>query len=66
MTMSADEEVDQTGYEDGAAGGPGAPTPLTALEGVAGFTKRDIQLFVDAGYYTVESVAYTYVLLYGY
>jgi DNA repair protein RAD51 len=26
---------------------------------VAGLTKRDIQLFVDAGYNTVESVAYT-------
>jgi hypothetical protein len=24
-------------------------------------TARDIKLFVDAGYHTVESVAYTYV-----
>jgi DNA repair protein RAD51 len=26
---------------------------------MAGLTKRDIQLFVDGGYNTVESVAYT-------
>ncbi len=58
-TMSAEEEPSQSGYEDGHAGGPGAPTPLGALEGVAGLTKRDIQLFVDGGYNTVESVAYT-------
>ena len=31
------------------------------LQGISGLTKRDIQLFVDAGYNTVESVAYTYV-----
>lgn len=31
-----------------------------ASQGIAGLTKRDIQLFVDAGYNTVESVAYTY------
>lgn len=59
VTMSAEEDVSQTGYEDGHAGGPGAPTPLTALEGMSGLTKRDIQLFVDGGYYTVEAVAYT-------
>lgn len=29
------------------------------LQGVAGLTKRDIQLVVDGGYNTVESVAYT-------
>jgi len=57
--MSAEDEQSQSGYEDGAAGGPGAPTPLAALEGIAGLTKRDIQLFIDGGYYTVESVAYT-------
>lgn len=60
--MSAEDqsvEVDQSGYEDGAVGGPGAPTPLSALEGIAGLTKRDIQLFLDGGYYTVESIAYT-------
>ena len=28
---------------------------------MAGLTKRDIQLVVDAGYNTVESVAYTFV-----
>ena len=30
--MSAEEEQSQSGYDDGLAGGPGAPTPLTALE----------------------------------
>lgn len=29
------------------------------LQGVAGLTKRDIQLVIDGGYNTVESVAYT-------
>jgi hypothetical protein len=29
--MSGEEEQSQTGYEDGF-GGPGAPTPLSALE----------------------------------
>lgn len=53
-------EVDNTQTaEEGNYGGPGAPTPLSALEGVAGLTKRDIQLIVDGGYHTVESVAYT-------
>ena len=28
-------------------------------QGMSGLTKRDIQLFVDGGYHTVESVAYT-------
>lgn len=28
-------------------------------QGVAGLTKRDIQLVIDGGYNTVESVAYT-------
>jgi DNA repair protein RAD51 len=59
--MSAEDEQSQSGVEDGLAGGPGAPTPLSGLEGIAGLTKRDIQLFVDAGYNTVESIAYTYV-----
>lgn len=57
--MSAEDEQSQSGYEDGLAGGPGAPTPLSALEGMSGLSKRDIQLFVDGGYNTVESVAYT-------
>ncbi|PQE06427.1 hypothetical protein CJF32_00002423 [Rutstroemia sp. NJR-2017a WRK4] len=56
--MTSEEvEASQSG-EDGM-GGPGAPTPLSALEGVAGLTKRDIQMIVDGGYNTVESVAYT-------
>lgn len=29
------------------------------LQGIAGLTKRDIQLVVDGGFNTVESVAYT-------
>lgn len=70
------EEVDASQYAEDGMGGPGAPTPLSALEvcilsnafvrcltvsmqGVAGLTKRDIQLIVDGGYNTVESVAYT-------
>lgn len=74
--MSAEDEQSQSGYDDGLAGGPGAPTPLSALDvcidddmgrncllimrkGIAGLTKRDINLFVEAGYNTVESVAYT-------
>jgi DNA repair protein RAD51 len=32
---------------------------LTVGQGVSGLTKRDIQLIVDGGYNTVESVAYT-------
>lgn len=31
-------------------------------QGVSGLSKRDIQLFVEAGYNTVESVAYTYAV----
>ena len=30
--MAAEEEQSQSGFEDGSAGGPGAPTPLSALE----------------------------------
>lgn len=29
------------------------------FQGVAGFSARDIKLFVEGGYHTVESVAYT-------
>ncbi|KAI9711623.1 MAG: RecA recombinase Rhp51 [Candelaria pacifica] len=54
-----DAEESQSGYEESNAGGPGAPTPLSALEGVSGLSARDIKLFVDGGYHTVESVAYT-------
>jgi len=60
--MSAEDTQSQSGLEEGT-GGPGAPTPLSALEGVNGLTKRDIQLIVDGGFNTVEAVAYTYVLL---
>ncbi|EPS32208.1 DNA repair protein rhp51 [Penicillium oxalicum] len=56
--MTTDQEV-QPEYEDGGSTGPGAPTPLSALEGMAGLTARDIKLFVDAGYHTVERVAFT-------
>ena len=59
MTMSVEEDQPDAGYEDGSSGGPGAPTPLSALEGVNGLTARDIKLVVDGGYNTVESVAYT-------
>jgi DNA repair protein RAD51 len=56
---SQDVEETQSVVDDGGMGGPGAPTPLSALEGVAGLTKRDIQLIVEGGFNTVESVAYT-------
>ena len=32
MSAEGQELASQSGYEDGAAGGPGAPTPLSALE----------------------------------
>lgn len=32
---------------------------MTRVQGIAGLTKRDIQLIVDGGFNTVESVAYT-------
>ncbi|KAJ5348686.1 DNA recombination/repair protein RecA monomer-monomer interface [Penicillium brevicompactum] len=54
MEMEGQEQFDESGLP-----GPGAPTPLSALDGVAGLTGRDIKLFVDAGYHTVEAVAYT-------
>ncbi|KAF9889192.1 hypothetical protein FE257_007505 [Aspergillus nanangensis] len=56
--MTADMDT-QNEYDESGLPGPGAPTPLSALEGVAGLTARDIKLFVDAGYHTVESIAYT-------
>ncbi|KAJ5691251.1 recombinase rad51 [Penicillium malachiteum] len=56
--MTADMET-QGDYDESQLPGPGAPTPLSALEGVAGLTGRDIKLFVDAGYHTVEAIAYT-------
>ncbi|KND90171.1 DNA repair protein rhp51 [Tolypocladium ophioglossoides CBS 100239] len=56
--MSDEYDEAQMG-EEGSHATPGAPTPLSALEGIAGLTKRDIQLVVDGGFNTVESVAYT-------
>lgn len=32
VKMSAEDDPSQSGYEDGPAGGPGAPTPLSALD----------------------------------
>ncbi|KAL1853261.1 RecA recombinase Rhp51 [Diaporthe australafricana] len=58
MTQT-EEEYDEAQVGDETMTGPGAPTPLAALEGLGGLTKRDIQLIVDGGYNTVESVAYT-------
>lgn len=57
MTQTTAAEQEQ--YDDSGVGGPGAPTPLSALIGVAGMTERDIKLVIDGGYHTVESVAYT-------
>ncbi|KAL8717787.1 MAG: hypothetical protein Q9225_005002 [Loekoesia sp. 1 TL-2023] len=54
----AEADEAQSAFEDGGQG-PGAPTPLTALEGVAGLSARDIKLVIDGGFNTVESVAYT-------
>ncbi|KAF2266809.1 hypothetical protein CC78DRAFT_108091 [Lojkania enalia] len=53
--MSTEEES----YDDGSIGAPGAPTPVSALEGVNGLTARDIKLVIDGGFNTVESIAYT-------
>lgn len=49
-------EVAQDEYEGGA---PGAPIPINQLIGVAGLTERDVNLVKEAGYHTVESIAYT-------
>ncbi|CAG7951774.1 unnamed protein product [Penicillium salamii] len=54
MEPDGQEQLDESGLP-----GPGAPTPLSALDGLSGLTGRDIKLFVDAGYHTVEAVAYT-------
>lgn len=93
MTLVSEEYDESANMDESGMPGPGAPTPLTALEvrcnskwlshqaaishywcpflrslltsdrffsqGVAGLTKRDIQLIIDGGYNTVESVAYT-------
>ncbi|KAI0845583.1 DNA repair protein rhp51 [Daldinia vernicosa] len=52
------EEYEEAAEESGVTG-PGAPTPIFALEGLSGLTKRDCQLLADGGYQTVEAVAYT-------
>ncbi|CAZ80285.1 unnamed protein product [Tuber melanosporum] len=60
--MSAEEVAQEGGsqFDDQSTqiGGPGAPTPLSALEG-NGISARDIKAVVEAGYNTVEAVAYT-------
>ncbi|KAI0430922.1 DNA repair protein rhp51 [Xylaria sp. FL1042] len=56
--MAEEYEEEMNGEEDTGMTGPGAPTPISALEGLAGLTKRDCQLLMDGGYQTVESVAY--------
>ena len=46
----SDAEDSQAGYEDGAGGGPGAPTPLSALEaGLDVSFHMWQQLMVDLG-----------------
>jgi DNA repair protein RAD51 len=57
--MTADEHFSQNDGMDDGLSGPGAPMPLSQLEGVNGLSARDIKLFMDAGYNTVESIAYT-------
>ncbi|EEP78569.1 DNA repair protein RAD51 [Uncinocarpus reesii 1704] len=52
-------EDEATDYGDGNSVAPGAPTPLSTLEGVNGLTVKDIKLLIDGGYHTVEAVAYT-------
>lgn len=70
--MSTEEQQFE---DDSQMGGPGAPTPVSALEvrtfkgivhifannfqGVNGLTARDIKLVVEGGYNTVEAIAYT-------
>jgi DNA repair protein RAD51 len=57
--MAGDDSHSQADLNDESMGGPGAPMPLTTLEGVNGLSSRDIKLFTDAGYNTVEAIAYT-------
>ncbi|CAF9935923.1 MAG: recombinase rad51 [Heterodermia speciosa] len=56
---TAETDEARSAYGDGGGGLPGAPTPLSVLEGVAGLSARDIKLIVDGGFNTIESVAYT-------
>ncbi|KZZ88122.1 DNA repair protein RAD51 [Ascosphaera apis ARSEF 7405] len=51
------QEEQQLEYDENT--GPGAPTPISQLEGLNGLTARDVKLIADGGYYTVEAVAYT-------
>lgn len=77
MTQTDTEQGhEDSGFDEGLAGGPGAPMPLSQLavctvesqqisvltnsQGQDGLTARDIQLVIDGGYHTVEAVAYTY------
>ncbi|KAI5855952.1 putative DNA repair protein RAD51 [Tricharina praecox] len=59
-TMSAEDPQEGSQLDDTASqfGGPGAPTPLAQLEG-NGISARDIKTIIEAGYNTVESIAYT-------
>ncbi|EEQ30983.1 RecA recombinase Rhp51 [Microsporum canis] len=57
--MTAEEASQAELEEENGLPGPGAPTPLSALEGVGGLTARDIKLITDGGFHTVEAVAYT-------
>jgi DNA repair protein RAD51 len=57
--MTGEVPQSQNDLNDEGVGGPGAPMSLAQLEGVSGLSARDIKMFVDAGYNTVESIAYT-------
>jgi hypothetical protein len=63
ITMAGEDEnqANEGNYDEGQGGMAGAPMPLGQLEGINGLTNRDIKLFIDAGFHTVESIAYTYV-----
>ncbi|KAL0637494.1 RecA recombinase Rhp51 [Maublancomyces gigas] len=56
--MSGEGQDDQLDDNASQFGGPGAPTPLGQLEG-NGISARDIKAVIEAGYNTVEAVAYT-------
>jgi DNA repair protein RAD51 len=57
--MAGEDDQVQDTYEDNGGIGPGAPMPISQLEGMNGLTSRDIKLFLEGGYHTVESIAYT-------
>ncbi|KAF8474737.1 hypothetical protein BDZ91DRAFT_711606 [Kalaharituber pfeilii] len=54
----SDEQGSQELEGQSQYGGPGAPTPVAALEG-NGIQSRDIKALIEAGFNTVESIAYT-------